>query len=187
MKIISLFFALLLFTSPVWAVDTAFHPPQTEAEITLNKILELYGQDSDMDGFIFNPPWYKNNKDQKFSPLFTKEFLSIAKKERKEEIKQSCGGTYPENGMECDMLEGIQPIYCASDHPDVFLFQTISSSENQAIISYSGSPKPYKDKTNMHLYKMTLTSGGWSLDGVNCGSGQAVNVHPAVVAPPQKK
>lgn len=179
---------LVFFLAVVLALPTAcaaekaadkplFHPPQTEAERVLDEILRRYDSDTDLDLFIFNRLQKNHARDKEFALLFTQDFLNSAEKKRKDEVRKSCGGKYPADGLECDMLEGVQPIYCASDYPDEFLFRTVSASGNSVIISYSGLPEPSEGKANTSFYRMTKTANAWQLDGIDCGEGQAINMH----------
>jgi hypothetical protein len=158
------FLGFLLLAHPAFAEEAPFHPPQTGAEKALNEIFQLYGKDSDLGGYISGYPWYKHDKDEKFSLLVSKDFVEKSTKEEKRLIAESCGGKYPANGLPCDMLGGTHPIYCAQDRPDVFFYRTIRSSENEALVTYAWA----EDETDGPAYLLVREKDGWKLDAVYC-------------------
>jgi len=145
-----------------------FHPPETEAERVLDRIFRLYDQNSDLDGFIFSRPQREQERDKNFKPLFTENFLKEAREKHKERVKESCSGAYPKDGLECDFIDGVNPIYCANDRPAALFFHTVSLSDNTITISY---PSPQKEK-EAPTYKMVKTATGWKLDGIDCKDGK---------------
>ena len=155
----------LILTAPAQAADTAFHPPQTEAERALDKILRSFGVNDDLGGFIFDDPGYNHARDQEFSLLFTQDFLNRYAREEKAQVKKSCGGKYPPDGRPCDMLEDNLPIYCGNDHPDDFLYRTIKSDQQHAIVTYRWPDTPLEGYA---FYRFINDNGVWKLDDIKC-------------------
>jgi hypothetical protein len=151
-RLLILFFAMALAVSMPCAAEKVdnknqFHPPQTEAEKTLDKII----MHLDDPAQVITAPLSG----------------AIAKKE-KEYVDETCAGKNVE-GEECGFSYDV--FTCAQDHPDVFLYRTVRSDKDGVILTYTW-PEYVEDGTAKDgpLYRMIKVKSGWMLDGIDCGS-----------------
>lgn len=142
-----------------------FHRPQTEAEEALDAILSREMDDKrwDVYGFVFNYPGSREKQEKELGQLFTKDFLDRSEKEEKALIKESCGGVYPENDLPCDMIRGVNPIVCAQDIPEIYLYRTISADANTASVTYTWS-----GQDDGPVYQMVRQGNLWKLNATSC-------------------
>lgn len=143
----------------------AFHRPRTEAEKTLDTILARNMDEKNWDiyGFVFNYPDSREKQQDSLNHFFTKKFLDKAEQEEKALIISSCGGQYPEDGRPCDMIRSSDPIACAQDKPGVYLYRTIESGRDNALITYTWS-----GQGDGPTYSMIKEGKQWKLDATSC-------------------
>ena len=123
--------------------EPAFHPAQTAAEHTLAQILKL---DADKPGQI-DPTGGKAGRRPRTTPppgasylkyLTTPLATAILDAEARQ-VKKNCGGVY-KAGEECGM--DADPIICAQDFPDSYLFRTNQSATTLAVVEAAWPPDP---------------------------------------------
>lgn len=144
-----------------------YHLPSTEPEKVLATIISRENDDKNWNvyGFIANHPRARE-KQKKLVPLFTKSFLDRFEAEEKKLITESCGGVYPKDGLPCDMIREINPVVCAQDSPDIYLYRTISSDKNKAFVTYTWAPLDMEDGP---VYRLVKEGSQWKLDATSCG------------------
>ena len=87
-------------------------------------------------------------------------------------MKINCGGVYKAGelcGMESD------PIVCAQDFPDHYLFRTTQTGRSRVVIEAAWPPDPGAGPTTSGAYRLTLNGGVWKIDGVSCAGGGSYN------------
>jgi hypothetical protein len=142
-----------------------FHLATSDPEKVLEKIYR-FNEDKTIGlyGFIFNYPIRNRAKDKELARFFSKAFLDRSEKEEKALIRESCDGKYPKNGMPCDMIRGSNPIICAQDIPEFYLYRTIALSKKEAIV-ISTWPK---DMIDGPAYRLVQRERRWVLDAIYC-------------------
>jgi hypothetical protein len=157
---------------PAFAEDSKFHPPQTEAEIALDKIFDLEDKDSNMLFFALAMPYYHPPKDTGYAQLFTKALLKAWRKKEADLVRENCGGKYRE-GEICGL--DFDPITCAQDRPDKFVFRTIKSGKESVSI-IAAWPQSVNDERYFKYYKLVKEEDVWKLDGVYCRESDNFNM-----------
>jgi hypothetical protein len=158
------------------SAEPAFHPAQTAAEHTLAQILKL---DADKPGQI-DPTGDKAGRRPRATPppgasylkyLTTPLATAILGAEARL-VKKDCGGVYKAGelcGMDAD------PIVCAQDFPDSYLFRTNQSGPDLAVMEAAWPPDPGAEPSPSGAYRLKLTGGVWKIDGIKCEGGDAYN------------
>jgi hypothetical protein len=181
-----IFFLAVLLTLPLAyagkksADKPQFHPPQTEAERALDKILTRAKTDSDMTFYALGEPHYDPPlgssharlvppEDRGYSNLFTEALVKAWREKEKSLVQQSCGGQYIAGEL-CGL--DYDPIFCAQDYTDSFHYYTVDSGKNAAVIEYSFPDTGYLLAT----YGMIKDQQGWKIDRVTCRDGDKFNV-----------
>jgi hypothetical protein len=158
------------------SAEPAFHLAQTAAENTLARILKL---DADKPGQI-DPTGDKAGRRPRATPppgasylkyLTTPLAVAILGAEARQ-VKANCGGVY-KAGEECGM--DADPIICAQDFPDSYLFRTKVSGPNLAVVEAAWPPDPGAQPSPSGAYRLKLTGGVWKIDGISCQGGDAYN------------
>lgn len=88
------------------------------------------------------------------------------------EVKASCGGVY-KSGELCGMDS--DPVVCAQDFPDHYLFRTTQSGPNRVVIEAAWPPDQAGQPTTSGAYRLTLSGGVWKIDGISCAGGDSYN------------
>jgi hypothetical protein len=141
-----------------------FHTASSAPEKALDDIFKLGAADHDLFGFIFNAATYQHTKDAQFAPFFSPALLARSAQEEKDGIAKSCGGTYPADGKPCHILWDINPLYCAQNLPNEFLYRTIKSNGHEALVTYMWPG----DKPDQPVYRLVKDDGRWVLDAISC-------------------
>lgn len=154
-----------------------FHPPHSAAEAKLDKILKWDGNvdshdDSNMMYYLLDIPHRNINKDKKYINLFTDGLRSAASKAEAEAVKETCGGIY--TGDLCGL--GFDPIICAQDTPNYYLYRVEQQSRDRAIITV-GFARSINDKDPYPSGTYTMVKRGkrWVLDGILCQNWSGYN------------
>jgi hypothetical protein len=154
----------------------AFHPAQTPAEQTLAKILKL---DGDKPGAV-DPTVAATGRRPRTAPppgaaylayLTTPLATAILVAEAKQ-VKANCGGVY-RSGEECGM--DADPIICAQDTPDSYLFMTTRSGPGLAIVEAAWPPDKGAQPTASGAYRLKLIGAVWKIDAISCADADAYN------------
>lgn len=171
-RFLLLVFALLVTTTACASGESpgTFHPPQTEAETALDRVLKIADEDEgDMLYFALNIPGQKKD----FSYLFSEKLLQSWRKAEKEAVQETCNGFYVD-GESCGL--DYNPIICAQDIPEHYLYHTQTESAHEVLIA-SIWPQYIHDPQHQKAYRLIKNkAGAWVLDGVNCGEGEAFNM-----------
>ena len=102
-----------------------------------------------------------------YDKLFSQGLLDALANAEKEALQRNCDGEYRPGelcGLDAD------PLICAQDSPDFYLYRIIKTTESEAIIEsawpqYPGSEGAVpEDHTT---YRMLKKNGHWILDGIN--------------------
>jgi hypothetical protein len=154
----------------------AFHPAQTAAEQTLAGILKLDGDkpervDPAIETFARRPRT-SPPPGVAYLRYVTMPLAVAILAEEAHEVKVNCGGVY-KSGEECGM--DADPILCAQDSPDSYLFRTTKSGPSLAVVEASWPPDRGAQPTTNAAYRLKLTGDVWKIDGISCGAGDAYN------------
>jgi hypothetical protein len=154
----------------------AFHPAQTVTEQTLAKILKL---DADKPDLV-DPTGDKAGRRPRTTPLpgapylkyLTTPLATAILGAEAHQVKVACGGVYKAGelcGMDAD------PIICAQDFPDSYLFRTSQSGPSLAVVDAAWPPEQGAQPSQSGTYRLKLTGGVWKIDGIKCQAGDAYN------------
>jgi len=156
----------------------AFHPAQSPAEQALARILKL---DENPPGAVdpvgaegasgrrprTTPPPGAPYLKHLTTPLATAILAQEARA-----VKASCGGVY-KSGELCGL--DADPIICAQDFPDSYLFRTVQSGPSLAVVEAAWPPDSGAQTTRSGSYRLALSGGVWKIDGIACAAGDRYN------------
>jgi len=141
---------------------TKIHLPETETEKVLDKILKLNNsREHDVYSYVFRQPYIEFKEDEILKPLFTDNLIKESSKEEYDLIKESCGGIMPEDKRPCDMYREVNPISCAQDTPENYIYKTIKSTDTEAFVQYVW---PNSEFLLGPIYKFIKEQNIWKLD-----------------------
>lgn len=158
------------------AAAPPFHAAQSAAEQALGRILkadEKPPESVDPTGGVAGhrprttPPPGAPYLKYLTTPLATAILVAEAR-----QVKANCGGVYKSDevcGMDSD------PIVCAQDFPDHYLFRTTQSGPIGVVIEAAWPPDPGAQPTRSGAYRLTLSGGVWKIDGIACAGADGFN------------
>lgn len=169
-----LLLALLFIACPAFAEgELQFHPPQTEAEKALDKILR-FDIDKKLGEYFFNDfnektpadyPRYDPSKAKKYSRMFTNALQKTWQEaETKENFK--LGKSIDEDVIVC---MDFKPVFIALP-----VYRTIQSGVSSVFIEQSypddATKKFYPGYTRypVNTYRIIKNHGTWKMDGIKC-------------------
>lgn len=158
------------------SAEAPFHPAQTAAEHTLAQILKL---DADKPGQI-DPTGDRAGRRPRTTPApgasylkyLTTPLATAILGAEAAQVKKDCGGVY-KAGEECGM--DADPIICAQDFPDSYLFRTSQGGPSLAVVEAAWPADPGAQPSPSGAYRLKLTGGVWKIDGIKCEGGDAYN------------
>ncbi len=157
----------------------AFHPAGTAAEQTLARILKLAGDKPEQVDPAIGAPGRRPHTTPPTGAAYLRSLtmplaVAILAKEA-HEVKANCGGVY-KSGEECGM--DADPIICAQDFPESYLFRTTRSGPSLAVVEAAWPPEQGAQAKANAAYRLKLAGGVWKIDGISCGAGDAYNWSP---------
>jgi hypothetical protein len=166
---------LALAAGSAWA-KPAFAPAQTAAERTLERILKL---DADKpndvdptDGVAGRRPRVTPRPGAAYLKYLTPPLAAAILVAEAREVKANCGGVY-KGGEQCGMDS--DPILCAQDYPDHYLFRTLQGGPGLAVVEAAWPPDPGAPTKASAGYRLKLAGGVWKIDAIRCAEGGAYN------------
>jgi hypothetical protein len=158
------------------SAEPAFHAAQSAAERVLARILKLDADHPDQ----VDPTIAATGRRPRTTPTpgatylkyLTTPLAAAILAEEAREVKANCGGVY-KPGEECGM--GADPIICAQDFPDRYLFRTTHSGPSLAVIEAAWPPDNGARPTTSGAYRLTIEGGVWKIDGISCAAGDTYN------------
>jgi hypothetical protein len=161
------------------AAKPALHPARTPAEQTLARILKLDADNPEaVDPAIGHAGRRPRATPPPGAPYLKYETLPLATAilaEEAHDVKANCGGVYKadeECGMDAD------PILCAQDYPQTYLFRTTRSDPDLAVIETAWPGENGAPPEPGTTYRLKLTAGVWKIDGIACVGGGGYNWAP---------
>jgi hypothetical protein len=164
-------FSLAIGIAVLKKENKKFHSAETQAESALNKALLRMDYDEDMVGFILKFPWHNTKGDHRYADIFTPDVLKSWADAEAKTVKDQCHGEY-KDGELCGL--GYNPFTCAQDSPDYYLYHTIRSNEQEAIIMMKWPPA--ETAFVGITYRLIKDGYEWKIDGVDCGENQKFNM-----------
>ncbi len=169
--------AAITLTAGAAAAAPAFHRAQSAEEQALNQILKAdespAGHVDPTGGAVgrrprTTPPPGAAYLKYLTTPLATAILVAEAK-----QVKANCGGVY-KSGEECGMDS--DPVVCAQDFPDYYLFRTTQSEPSGVVIEAAWPPDPAGAAPSVSGdYRLTLSGGVWKIDGISCAGSDSYN------------
>ena len=158
----------------------AFHPAQSAAERALERILKADekppGQIDPTDGAAGHRPRTTPPPGAPYLKYLTRPLATAILAAEAREVKANCGGVYKTGelcGMESD------PVVCAQDFPDHYLFRTKEAGPNRVVIEAAWPPDHAGAAPSASgAYGLVLGGGVWKIDGVSCAGGDRYNWPP---------
>jgi len=155
----------------------AFHPAQSPAERALGRILKADekppGHIDPTDGAAGHRPRVTPPPGAPYLKFLTRPLATAILAAEARAVKANCGGLYKAGelcGMESD------PIVCAQDFPDHYLFRTKEPGPNRAVIEAAWPPDHAGAAPSASgAYRLILSAGVWKIDGVSCAGGDRYN------------
>ncbi len=150
--------ALVLSAASTAAI--AAHPPRSEAEIALSKILKAADADDEiLDNLFHRYPAspVPAAKRVDYGRFLTRAFFAALKEQQKKLVQSDCGGVYREGDI-CGM--DYNPLTCAQDTVGAVSLSTVTSTAGRAVIADARTDR----------YTMAHEQDGWKLDGVDCST-----------------
>jgi hypothetical protein len=169
------------------AAAPAFHAAQSAAEQTLGRILKAdenpHAHVDPTAGAVGRRPRTTPPPGAPYLKYLTTPLATAILVEEAREVKANCGGVYKAGelcGMDAD------PIICAQDFPDHYLFRTIQSGPDLAVIEAAWPPDKGAEPSRSGAYRLTLSGGAWKIDGISCADGEAYNWSPKTAKAPAR-
>lgn len=168
--------ALALAPAPASAAP-AFHVARSAPEQALARILKLDADkpvlvDPAAAGRSGRRPRTTPPKGAPYLKHLTLALATAILAEEAHEVRQACGGVY-KDGEECGM--DADPILCAQDFPDSYLFNSTKSAPGFAVVEAAWPPDQGAETVGNGTYRLKLVAGAWKLDGIACGAGDDYN------------
>jgi hypothetical protein len=158
--------AALAAVTPALAEPVHFHPPQTEQEQALDKMLHATETDGDALAQLLGRPGAKGHLD--YARILTPKVIASIRKAERALVRQDCGGKYRKDEV-CGI--DFDPITCAQDSSPAYLYHTILDLGPKVVIEYK-SP----DQTaSAAVYTLVKAPDGWRIDGITCATGDKYN------------
>lgn len=167
----------IILTARTAAAAPAFHAPQSDAERALGRMLKA---DEKPPGHLdptggspghrprTTPPPGAPYLKSLTPPLATAILAAEAKA-----VKANCGGVY-KTGELCGM--DADPIVCAQDFPNHYLFRTTQSGPTRVVIDAAWPPDHAgAQPSTSGSYRLTFSGGAWKIDGISCAEGDGYN------------
>ncbi len=167
----------IALTAGAAAGAPAFHPAQSASEQALQRILKADekppGHIDPTDGAAGHRPRTTPPPGAPYLKYMTIPLATAILVAEAGDVKANCGGVY-KSGELCGMDS--DPIVCAQDFPDHYLFRTTQVGPNRVVIEAAWPPDPAgAAPTTSGAYRMTLSKGVWKIDGVACAGGDSYN------------
>lgn len=156
---------------------TPFHAAQSAAEQALARILKLEADkpeqvDPTNGGRVGHRPRTAPPAGAPYLKYLTTPLATAILVAEAREVKANCGGVY-KGGEQCGM--DADPILCAQDYPDSYLFQTTQSGPSLAVVDAAWPPEQGAKPSSSGVYRLKLTGGVWKIDGIACAAGDKYN------------
>ncbi len=161
-RLLIFFLTFLVFSTQqsVAHDQRTFHPPHTEAERTLDALLN-----SDY-WYMLAVNGYDKKLEKRYAHLFSKKLLNLWRKREKELVQENCGGQYIQ-GDQCGF--DYSPLTCAQDAPNAYFYRTLSQNNSMVIIQSAWSfNDPDETFTPYATYQLIKQGKRWILDDVAC-------------------
>lgn len=143
--------------------------------MALDKIFRLDVTDRNFPSFVLGESRYDPSKDTGYARLFTKPILKAWRKTQAKLAQADCGGKHKDGDI-CGF--NFDPIICGQDYPDTFIYRTLHSSTNEAIITYTYPEYVARNDASANsgpTYRMIKENEHWKMDGAYCGKGENYN------------
>jgi len=167
----------IALTAGTAAAAPAFHAAQSAAEQALGRILKA---DENPPGHV-DPTGAVNHRPRTTPPpgapylkYLTAPLATAILVAEAAEVRANCGGVY-KSGELCGMDS--DPIVCAQDFPDHYLFRTTEGGGGRVIIeaAWPADPAGGGEQTTSGAYRLTFSGGVWKIDGISCAGGERYN------------
>ncbi|HZZ88314.1 MAG TPA: hypothetical protein VFE13_08255 [Caulobacteraceae bacterium] len=170
--------ALTASAAPAAATaPSAFHPARSPTELALARILEAdAGKPEQVDpaaaGRSGHRPRTAPPKGAPYLKYLTVGLATAILQEEAQDVQRACGGVY-KDGEECGMDS--DPVVCAQDFPERYLFRTVRSQPGLAVIEAAWPPDQGAEPVGNGTYRLKVVAGVWKLDGIECAAGDDYN------------
>ena len=167
--------ASIALTAAAAAAPT-FHAAQSPAEQALGRILKADehppGHIDPADGAVGHRPRTAPPPGAPYLKYLTTPLARAVLVAEAADVKANCGGVY-KSGELCGM--DADPIVCAQDFPDHYLFRTTESGPSLVVIEAAWPPDQGAQPSRSGAYRLTLSGGVWKIDGIACAGGDSYN------------
>ena len=159
------------------AAAPAFHAAQSAAEQALGRMLKAdespVGHLDPTGGVFGHRPLTIPPPGAPYLKYLTTPLAKAILFAEASAVKANCGGVY-KSGELCGM--DADPIVCAQDFPDHYLFRTTQSRPSRVVIEAAWPPDPAAAAPiTSGSYRLTLSGGIWKIDGISCAGGDSYN------------
>jgi hypothetical protein len=151
-----------------------FHPPATEAEMTLAKIIDAVQDDGELPSYLLHHRTADKLRDAQNREMFTPALLDALTDTEANMVHNRCGGYYVP-GEKCGI--SYNPITCLNFERNAYFYRTDSAGayslgDYNAVIAF----KLPEGLQIVATYNMLKIDGKWKLDGVECTLGGSFNM-----------
>jgi hypothetical protein len=169
--------AVIALTAGTAAAAAAFHAAQSAAEQALGRVLKAdespVGQVDPTGGAVGHRPLTTPPPGAPYLKYLTTPLAKAILVAEASQVKANCGGVY-KSGELCGM--DADPIVCAQDFPDHYLFRTTQSGPSRVVIEAAWPPdQAGAQPTASGAYRLTLRGGAWKIDAISCAEGDSYN------------
>jgi hypothetical protein len=166
-KLYPLWLCLSIVASPAIAA-AVFHAPVTEQEKALDVIVmqashDVKRDETPMHMEISEKTWHNSAKIRnEYSHLFTRKLMDAIHAAETRQVQENCGGHYRQGDL-CGL--GYNPLLCAQDVSDQYLYATEKESGREAVIR-----SKWPNEHDFMTYKLIKEGNEWKVDGIDCAS-----------------
>ncbi|MDE2182424.1 MAG: hypothetical protein KGJ78_05330 [Alphaproteobacteria bacterium] len=144
----------------------SFHPPASQTEKELDRMLHAADADDNELNNIVHRPGSRQTRD--YGTMLTPALIAAIRKTEMEWVRRDCGGKY-RKGEECGL--DFLPLTCSQDVSQTYLYHTVLDLGSRVVIEYAWP----QDGKRAATYTLLQTPRGWRIDGISCADGPSFN------------
>lgn len=153
---------------------TPFHPAATDAEKTLEQIIQRAQTDEGLPRYLLQHKATDRGRDKDNLTMFTPALLRALIETEANLVQTRCGGNYLK-GEKCGIT--YNPLTCMDFRHDQYFFRTdsagaFSNGDWSAVIAL----RLPEGTQIIGTYTMLKVDGKWKIDGIDCTQGDSFNM-----------
>jgi hypothetical protein len=154
------------------ADERSYHAPQTGAEKALDDILRQAGNDPDMLDYLLDARGKgAAHPVAKYDAMVTAALRQAIQQVQAKLVRETCHGASQDEPCGLDF----DPILCAQDVADRYLYRTVAETPRQSEIVYAWPGQGAAPAEPGATFRLLKSGDAWRIDGVRCADGTEFN------------